>query len=99
MEASSSRSGPSRLPRGTPTFAGGAAGSYSSKLDLVSSLSYESIIEADKKTPYEKLKAMIAKNTEEKLALHEQKEALADAVGDEEDAWMAEDPEIVDGKM
>lgn len=42
---------------------------------------------------------MIAKNTEEKLALHEQKEALADAVGDEDDAWMAEDPEIVDGKM
>jgi len=55
--------------------------------------------EADEKVPYEKLKAMIAKNTEEKLALHEQKEALADAVGDEEDAWMAEDPEIVDGKM
>lgn len=45
--------------------------------------------------PIEKLQAMIIKNQDEKLSLIEQKEALQE----EEDDWMGDDPEMIDQKL
>jgi len=90
------QAGPSR-PTPTTIFSSESGVSYNPKLDSVSLLFLPPFQKCSLtlQVPIEKLQAMIIKNQEDKMILMEQKDAL----GQGEDDWLDEDPEMIVQKM